>query len=445
MNIVDLEQPDGLLVQFGGQTPLNIAKRLQAAGVKIIGTDPSAIDLAENRKKFGAILDKLKIPAPAYGTAFSIDEATRVADKIGYPVLVRPSYVLGGRGMEIVYTEASLKKFMAQATLVSGDHPILIDAFLEDAFEFDVDALCDGETVHIGGILQHIEEAGIHSGDSACVIPPYRLLPGHRKRIESYTRELALTLKTIGLINIQFALKKDTIYVLEVNPRASRTVPFVSKVTDVPLAKYAAQIAVGKRLQDLDFTREKHSLIAVKKPVFPFNKFPKQSVFLSPEMKSTGEVIGLDSRLGAAYAKAEIGSGNLLPISGTVFLSVNDRDKQNSIDIARDFQEMGFSVMATQGTAVMLRENGLIVQTIHKVNEGRPHVVDHIKNGEIQLVINTPLGELAREDEYAIGRAAIRYKIPAITTLSGAKAAIRGIRRIAKGDLPVASLQDIFG
>ena len=346
--------------------------------------------------------------------------------------------------MEIVYTETSLKQYVAQAALVSGDHPILIDAFLEDAFEFDVDALCDGEDVYIGGILQHIEEAGIHSGDSACVIPPYQLLPEHRVLIENYTRELALTLKTIGLINIQFAMKDGIVYVLEVNPRASRTVPFVSKVTDVPLAKYAAQLAVGKKLKDLDLHREKHALIAVKKPVFPFNKFPNQNVFLSPEMKSTGEVIGLDSRLGAAFAKAEIGAGNLLPTTGTVFISVNDRDKNASIDIARDFQEMGFHIMASHGTAQALRENGLIVQTVHKVNEGRPHVVDHIKNGEIHLVINTPMGALAREDEYAIGRAAIRHKIPVITTLSGAKTAIRGIRRLALDDLPVTSLQDIF-
>ncbi len=444
MNIVDLEQPDGVLVQFGGQTPLNIAKRLQEAGVKIIGTDPAAIDLAENRKKFGAILDELKIPAPAYGTAFSVEEASAVADKIGYPVLVRPSYVLGGRGMEIVYTEGALKTFMAQAALVSGDHPVLIDAFLEDAFEFDVDALCDGEDVYIGGVLQHIEEAGIHSGDSACVIPPYRLLPKDKKRIESYTRKLALTLDTVGLINIQFALKNGVIYVLEVNPRASRTVPFVSKVTDIPLAKYAAQLAAGKKISELNLKRAKHALIAVKKPVFPFNKFPGQNVFLSPEMKSTGEVIGLDSRLGAAYAKAELGAGNILPIKGTVFMSVNDHDKQDLIDIARDYQETGFNIMATQGTAEVLLANGLTVETVHKVNEGRPNVVDHIKNGAIQLVINTPMGEAAREDEYAIGRAAIRHKIPAITTLSGARTAIRGIRRLALDDLPVKSLQDIF-
>lgn len=445
MNIIDLEQPDGVLVQFGGQTPLNIANRLQAAGVTIIGTSPSAIDLAEDRKKFGAVLDELGIPAPAYGTAFSFDEAVNVANEIGYPVLVRPSYVLGGRGMEIVYKEDTLRHYMANATLVSGDHPVLIDAFLEDAFEFDVDALSDGEDVFIGGIMQHIEEAGIHSGDSACVIPPYQLLPKHRKIIEKYTRSLAIALKTVGLINIQFAYKNGVVYVLEVNPRASRTVPFVSKVTDVPLARYAAQLATGKKLKDLKLRHGKNALIAVKKPVFPFNKFPRQSVFLSPEMKSTGEVIGLDSRLGAAYAKAEIGAGNQLPIKGTVFISVNDRDKHNTIDIARDFQEAGFKLMATQGTAEVLQENGLVVQTINKVNEGRPHVVDHIKNGEIQLVINTPMGESARDDEYSIGRAAIRYKIPAITTLSGARTAIRGIRRLASGKLPVASLQEIFG
>ncbi|MCF7808654.1 MAG: carbamoyl-phosphate synthase large subunit [Candidatus Marinimicrobia bacterium] len=444
MNIIDLEQPDGVLVQFGGQTPLKIANRLQDAGVNIIGTSPRAIDLAEDRKKFGKILDELKVPAPDYGTAFSVDEAIEVANRIGYPVLVRPSYVLGGRGMEIVYKEESLKHYMANAAIVSGDHPVLIDAFLEDAFEFDVDALCDGEDVFIGGIMQHIEEAGIHSGDSACVIPPYRLLPKHRKKIEQYTRSLALSLKTIGMINIQFAYKNGTVYVLEVNPRASRTVPFVSKVTDIPLARYAAQLATGVKLKDLNLNRSKKALIAVKKPVFPFNKFPQQSVFLSPEMKSTGEVIGLDTRLGAAYAKAEIGAGNHLPTSGTVFISVNDRDKNNTIDIARDFQEAGFKLMATEGTAEVLKENGLAVQTINKVNEGRPNVVDHIKNDEIQLVINTPMGEAARGDEYAIGRAAIRYKIPAITTLSGARTAIRGIRRLSSGKLPVASLQDIF-
>ncbi len=445
MNIVDFEKPDGVLVQFGGQTPLNIAGRLQAAGVPIIGTSPTAIDLSENREKFGRILDELEIPRPDYGTAFSEEEAVRIAERIGYPVLVRPSYVLGGRGMEIVYNADALVTYVRQAAIISKDQPILIDAFLEDAFEFDVDALCDGTDVFIGGIMQHIEEAGIHSGDSACAIPPYHLLPEARAAIDSYTRQLAVALETVGLINIQFAMRGTTVYVLEVNPRASRTIPFVSKVIDRPLARYAAQLAAGKKLGDMALAhRDENGLIAVKKPVFPFNKFPRQSVFLSPEMKSTGEVIGLDTGWGAAFAKAEIGAGNRLPLEGNVFISVNDRDKEEILSIARDFAELPFTLFATRGTAAVLRENGIPAQAINKVVEGRPHVVDAIKNGEIHLVINTPLGETAREDEYEIGRASIRHKVPVVTTLSGARAAIRGIRRLLTGRLDVRSLQEIF-
>ncbi|MBN1448521.1 MAG: carbamoyl-phosphate synthase large subunit, partial [Bacteroidetes bacterium] len=445
MTIVDFEQPDGVLVQFGGQTPLNIARRLKDAGVPIIGTSPEAIDLSENREKFGRILDELDVPRPDYGTAFSEDEAAVIAERVGYPVLVRPSYVLGGRGMEIVYNSDALRQYVKQAAVISEDQPILIDAFLENAFEFDVDALCDGTDVFIGGIMQHIEEAGIHSGDSACAIPPYHLLPDARRTIEENTRRLALALGTIGLINIQFAMKGSTVYVLEVNPRASRTVPFVSKVIDIPLARYAAQLAAGTRLRDLDLRRhDGEELIAVKKPVFPFNKFPRQSVFLSPEMRSTGEVIGLDSSWGAAFAKAEIGAGNRLPLQGNIFISVNDQDKEAIISIARDFAELPFTLFATRGTAVVLRENGIAVQAINKVVEGRPHVVDAIKNGDIHLVINTPLGETAREDEYEIGRAAIRHRVPVVTTLSGARAAIRGIRRLLSGGLDVRSLQEIF-
>ncbi|MCB2203761.1 carbamoyl-phosphate synthase large subunit [bacterium] len=446
MNIVDFEKPDGVLVQFGGQTPLNIAGRLKEAGVPIMGTSPEAIDLSENREKFGHILDELEIPRPDYGTAFSESEAVVIAERIGYPVLVRPSYVLGGRGMEIVYNADALVTYVRQAAVISADQPILIDAFLEDAFEFDVDALCDGEDVYIGGIMQHIEEAGIHSGDSACAIPPYHLLPEAREAIESYTRQLATSLGTVGLINIQFAMRGNTVYVIEVNPRASRTVPFVSKVIDAPLARYAAQLASGKRLSELDLkTADDHGLIAVKKPVFPFNKFPRQSVFLSPEMKSTGEVIGLDTGWGAAFAKAEIGAGNKLPLEGNVFISVNDRDKEEILSIARDFVELPFKLFATRGTASVLRANGIPVQALNKVVEGRPHVVDVLKNGNIHLVINTPLGETAREDEYEIGRAAIRHKVPVVTTLSGARAAIRGIRRLLTGRLDVRSLQEIFG
>ena len=445
MNIVDLEQPDGVLVQFGGQTPLNIAQKLKAAGVNIIGTSPDAIDLAEDRKKFGDILDRLNIARPDYGTAFSETEAIVIANKIGYPVLVRPSYVLGGRGMRVVYNEKALSQYVREAVLISGEHPVLIDAFLENAFEFDVDALCDGESVYIGGIMQHIEEAGIHSGDSACVLPPYQLLPTKRARIEQITHQLALALNTIGLINIQFAEKNGTIYVLEVNPRASRTVPFVSKVTDIPLARYAAQIATGTKLSALNLSQRNPGVIAVKKPVFPFNKFPKQGVFLSPEMRSIGEVIGIDQGWGAAYAKAELGAGNRLPQQGgAVFISVNDHDKDDVISIARDIAELGFNLIATRGTAQVLNANGITTTSVNKVIEGRPHVVDAIKNGEVQMVVNTPLGESAREDEFEIGRAGIRYKIPVITTLSGAKAAVRGIRRLMAGTMEVHSLQELF-
>ena len=446
MNIVDLEQPDGVLVQFGGQTPLNIAKRLKEAGVNIIGTSPDAIDLAEDRKKFGKILDELKIPVPKWGTAFSVEEAMVVAEEVEYPVLVRPSYVLGGRGMEIVYDDDGLKTYVGKAALVSGEHPILIDAFLEDAFEFDVDALCDGTDVFVAGIMQHIEEAGIHSGDSACVLPAYELSSKARKTIEEFTHKLALSLNTIGLINIQFAMKNEVVYVIEVNPRASRTVPFISKVIDIPLAKLAAQLAVGEKLTDFNLdSRSKNGLIAVKKPVFPFNKFPQQNVFLSPEMKSTGEVIGFDKHLGSAYAKAEAGAGQTLPNEGTIFISVNNMDKIRAIPLARDFQELGFDIIATKGTADLLSENGISTRSIFKVGEGRPNVVDAIKNGEVQLVINTPLGAQSRFDEYDIGRSAIRYKIPAITTISGAQAAVRGIRNIKNGSIQYRSLQDVFG
>ena len=446
MNVVDLENPDGVLVQFGGQTPLNIANRLKDAGVNIIGTNPDAIDLAENRDKFGKILDDLKIPVPKWGTAFSVDEALVVAHDVGYPVLVRPSYVLGGRGMEIVYDDDGLKTYVGKAALVSGEHPILIDAFLEDAFEFDVDALCDGTDVFVAGIMQHIEEAGIHSGDSACVLPAYELTSKSRKLIEDYTKELALTLNTVGLINIQFAMKNDVVYVIEVNPRASRTVPFISKVIDFPLAKVAAQLAVGKTLSEFELSStSKNGLIAVKKPVFPFNKFPQQNVFLSPEMKSTGEVIGFDKHLGSAYAKAEAGAGNSLPEEGTIFISVNNLDKVKAIPLARDFQELGFDIIATNGTADLLSENGVATRPIFKVGEGRPNVVDAIKNGEVQLVVNTPMGAQAREDEYEIGRSAIRHKIPAITTISGAQAAVRGIRNIKNGSIQYRSLQEVFG
>ena len=446
MNVIDFEKPDGVLVQFGGQTPLNIANKLKEAGVKIIGTDPQSIDLAEDRKKFGDILDQLRIPAPNWGTAYSIDEALSIAQKIKYPVLVRPSYVLGGRGMEIVYDDDDLKTYVAKAALVSGDHPILIDDFLEDAFEFDVDAISDGKDVHIAGVMQHIEEAGIHSGDSACVLPAYELSVDDRNTIKNYTTKLATTLNTIGLINIQFAIKDHHVSVLEVNPRASRTIPFVSKVKDIPLAKIAAQLAVGKKLEDYQLDQTiNNGLVAVKKPVFPFNKFPDQSIFLSPEMKSTGEVIGLDTNLGSAYAKAELGAGHPIPIKGSIFISVNDIDKMKVIPIARDFDELGFTIIATTGTQKLLHQNGISCETISKVGEGRPNIVDYIKNGDVQFIINTPLGQKSRYDEYEIGKSSIRYKVPATTTIAGAQAALRAIRRIKNNKMKYRSLQDIFG
>ncbi len=444
MDIIELENPDGVLVQFGGQTPLNIAQRLKQEGVNILGTDPDKIDLAENRRKFGKILDELNIAAPEFDSAHSIDEAIVIANNIGYPVLVRPSYVLGGRGMQIVYDDTSLSQFVKQATEVSGEHPILIDKFLEDAFEFDVDALCDGDEVIIGGIMQHIEEAGVHSGDSSCVIPAYSLNNELRNKIKLYTKNLALRLKIKGLINIQFAIKDNIVYTLEVNPRSSRTVPFVSKVTDISLAKYASQISAGVKIKDLKIKRIKKDLIAVKKPVFPFNKFPQQNIFLSPEMKSTGEAIGFDNKLGSAFAKAEISAGITLPTSGTVFISVNNNDKIKSISIARDFEDLGFTVIATSGTSDLLNDNGVFSKKIFKVGEGRPNIVDAIKNNEIALIINTPFGGAAREDEYKIGKAAIRYKVPVFTTISGAKAAVRAIQTIKLGKFEYRSLQEIF-
>ena len=417
MNIVDIEEPNGILVQFGGQTPLNIAKRLMDAGAPILGTSPDAIDLAEDRKKFGAILDTLQIPKPEYGTALSQQEAIGVAERIGYPVLVRPSYVLGGRAMEIVYDDGELLNYVRRAAEVSPEHPILIDAFLEDAFEYDVDALCDGEEVYIAGVMEHIEEAGIHSGDSSCVLPPHWLAESELEQIKKYTRMISLELGVKGLINIQFAGKDGTIYVLEANPRASRTIPFVSKATDVPLAKIATSIALGKKLSDFDLTEAStNGHVAVKKPVFPFNN---------------------------AFAKAMTGDGHALPLSGRAFISVNENDKIKVLPIIRDLSDLGFMIVATEGTAQVCKSNGIKAEKIFKVGEGRPNVVDEIKNGNISLVINTPLGAQSRFDEYSIGRAAIQARIPLVTTLSGAQAAVTAIRSSEKNI--VRSIQEIHG
>ena len=428
LNIVEFEKPDGVLVQFGGQTPLKIANALSSSGVPIIGTSPENIDIAEDREKFGKILDKLSVTCPKYGTGRTLEEVIDVAEKIGFPVLARPSYVLGGRAMEIVYSNDQLINYISKNADVTAGHPILIDQFLEDAFEFDVDALCDGDEVHIGAIMQHIEEAGIHSGDSACVLPPYKITSEALVEIERITKALALELNVIGLINLQFAYKDGQVYVLEVNPRASRTVPFVSKATDAPLARIASQLAVGKKLKHFklnDWNKNNH--IAVKEAVLPFNKFPKESIYLSPEMKSTGEVMGISDSMGESFKKASISAGSHIPNEGTIFISVNDADKSDLIPIAKDFIKLGFTIIATSGTANNLNKNGIKADSIFKVGEGRPNVVDGIKNGNINLVINTPMGAQARYDEESIGRACIQKGILPITTLSAAHAVLKAI------------------
>ena len=442
LNIVEFEKPDGVLVQFGGQTPLKIANDLANAGVPIIGTSPKDIDLAEDREKFGKILDKLNVTCPQFGTGRTLDEVISVAEKIGFPVLARPSYVLGGRAMEIVYSKDQLVNYISRNADVTEGHPILIDQFLEDAFEFDVDALSEGREVHIGALMQHIEEAGIHSGDSACVLPPYRITTEAMDEIIRITKSLALELNVIGLINLQFAYKDGTVYVLEVNPRASRTVPFVSKATNTPLARIASQIATGKSLADFDLNQwDSMNHVSVKEAVLPFNKFPEESVFLSPEMKSTGEVMGISNTMGESFRRASISAGNTIPKSGKVFISVNDADKLDIISTARDLTELGFDIIATTGTTKELKRNGIKVNSVFKVGEGRPNVVDSIKNDEISLVINTPMGATARYDEESIGRACIKKGIQVITTLSGAEAAVRAIRLNGR-EIKVKSIQE---
>ena len=444
MNVVDAEKPDGVIIQFGGQTPLKLAKALKEAGCNIYGTTPENIDLAEDREKFGQILNDLNIKHPEYGVAYSVEESVEVAKRIGFPALVRPSYVLGGRGMEIAYDRESIREFMKRAAEVSPEHPVFIDNFLEGATEFDVDAIYDGERVLIGGIMQHIEEAGIHSGDSACVLPPYRVSSSELDTIKEYTEKIAKALDVRGLLNVQYATKDGEVFVIEANPRGSRTVPFVSKATGVPLAKIAAKVAVGITLREQGIGEPKElKHISIKEPVFPFTKFPGISVYGGPEMRSTGEVMGISFSFGEAFAKSFWAKGHKLPESGGVFLSVNDNDKRKVVEIARDFSEMGFELIATSGTCKLLKENGLSVKSVFKVAEDRPNVVDLVVNGEINLIINTPLGRSSRFDERAIGDSAIRYQIPCITTLSGAEAAVRGIRALKSGGvLKVKSLQE---
>ena len=446
LNICELEQPEGVIVSFGGQTPLKLAKALELNGIKILGTSTEGIDLAEDRQRFGALLRSNNILHPKYGTAFSVNDAVLVAEEIGYPVLVRPSYVLGGRAMQICYTSASLKEYMKLAVDVSPDKPILIDCFLEDAFEFDVDAVADGDDVLIGGVMEHVEEAGIHSGDSSSMLPPFMLKEDKLLEIIEITKKLAKLLHVRGLLNVQYAMKDNKVYVLEVNPRASRTVPFVSKATGFALAKVAAKIMGGKKLKELgvlnfDFRKVKH--MSMKESVFPFNKFPKVKMFLGPEMRSTGEVMGISQSFGAAVAKAQLAAGNPLPKTGTIFVSVNNNDKTaETVGIMKEYANLGFKIIGTEGTTKFLQSHGISVSSIFKVNEGRPNIVDAIKNGEVQMVINTPLGEESRYDEYSIGWAAIQHKIAFITTLSAAATAVKGIERIKQGKLNVKSIQE---
>lgn len=448
LNIAHYEKNvKGIIVSFGGQTPLKISRELEKNGLKILGTSSESIDIAEDRKKFGKLLDRIDIPKPEYGTAKDPESAKRTAARIGYPVLLRPSYVLGGRAMQIVYSDEQVEKFFRDEAEASGEHPVLIDKFLEEAREIDVDAICDGEEVYIAGIMQHIEEAGIHSGDSTSILPPISINKKNLKQIKEYTKRIALELKVIGLINIQFAIKDSIVYVLEANPRASRTVPFVSKTTGIPVITVAAKIIAGKKLKNFRLKSfEDIDYIGVKESIFPFQKFPRVKMFLGPEMRSTGEVMGIAASFGEALAKAQESTGTPVPVRGNIFISVNENDKKKkTLEIIKKYTELGFGVIATSGTSKFLNENGIEAESVFKVNEGRPNIVDLIKNGKIQIVINTPLGSESRFDEYAIGWAAVQHKIPFITTLSAASSFAEGIANIKADRSEVKSLQEYYG
>jgi carbamoyl-phosphate synthase large subunit len=448
LSIIETEQANGAqvscVVQYGGQTPLKLALSLQAAGVDIIGTSPDSIDLAEDRERFADLLHDLAIPQPPSGAATSVHEARGVAASIGFPLVVRPSYVLGGRAMAIVYDMGALERYMSTAVDASPEHPILIDKFLEDAVEIDVDAVADqAGAVCVGGIMQHIEQAGIHSGDSSCVVPPYDIAARHLATIREYTRRIARALKVIGLMNVQYAIKDDTVYVLEVNPRASRTVPYLSKATGVPLAKVAARAMIGRTLAEQGIGDDLEvSGSFVKTPVFPFMRFPGVDTLLGPEMKSTGEVMGGAPTFGAAFAKAQLGAGQRLPEAGTVFISVNNADKPRVLAVARDLAELGFRLVATRGTAAFLRAHGIGSDVIFKINEGRPHVADEILNGRVQMVINTPLGRESFFDDKTVRRIAMLHGAPCITTLTAAAAAVSAIRALKSEGLTVKAIQE---
>ncbi len=443
MHIVQVEKPDGVIVQFGGQTPLRLAIPLMKSGVPIIGTSPDNIDRAEDRQRFKEVLEKLGLTQPANGTATSFEGAKLIAQEIEYPVVVRPSYVLGGRAMEIVYDEESLEHYMEHAVQASPEHPILIDDFLENATELDVDAISDGKDVVIGGVMEHIEEAGIHSGDSACSLPPYSVPRKILEEIKNQTRALARELNVIGLINIQFAIQENTIYILEANPRASRTIPFVSKAIGIPLAKLAARIMAGKSLKELGFTAEKEiSHIAVKESVFPFNKFTGVDVLLGPEMKSTGEVMGIDSTFGRAFAKSQIATGIGLPLQGTLFISVKDSDKPEAVKIARGLSDLGYDILATRGTADYLAKNGVKASPINKVKEGSPHIVESIDQGRVALVVNTTFGKQSTEDSFSLRRASLNKNLPYFTTIAAGTALVDALKALQEHDLTVTTLQE---
>ena len=446
MNIIEAENPYGVIVQFGGQTPLKLAMRLYNSGVNILGTSPDSIDLAEDRKRFGAILDSLNIPQPENGTAMTVEEARQIASRIGYPLLVRPSYVLGGRAMAIVYEEENLVSYVEKAFKVSSGFPVLIDKFLEQATEVDVDAIFDGEEIFIGAVMEHIEEAGIHSGDSACVIPPFALNKSIIGKINEYTFKIAQMLKVVGLINIQYAVKNSTVYVLEANPRASRTVPFVSKSIKVPVAKIAARVMAGEKLRNIDFKRvDSNNLdyFSIKEAVLPFNRFPETDTILGPEMKSTGEVMGIDKNFGVAFAKSQLAVNQKFPSSGTVFISVKNRDKNSMANLAKKISELQFKIITTKGTGDYFESLGIKCDKVLKIREGRPNVLDLIKNGEINLIINTPEGSEARSDGYYLRTAAALLNVPCITTISGASAAIQGIYELnLNSNINVKAIQD---
>jgi carbamoyl-phosphate synthase large subunit len=446
LNIRDRMRPAGLIVQFGGQTPLNLARALEAAGAPIIGTSVESIDIAEDRERFGALIERLGLKQPANGTALDLQQALHVARRVGYPVLVRPSYVLGGRGMEIVYDDETLRRYVEGALDVSPGKPLLIDKFLDSAIEVDVDCLSDGQSTLIGGVMQHIEEAGIHSGDSACVLPPHSLPAAVVDEIKRQTRALARELNVKGLMNVQFAVSRDgTVYVLEVNPRASRTVPFVSKATGVPLARYAALVMVGRTLDELGLVEEAApSYYSVKESVFPFNKFLGVDIILGPEMRSTGEVMGIDDSFPMAFAKSQLAANAVLPREGTIFISVADRDKQEIIPVARALAEMGYQLLSTRGTARALRSGGIDVQEVNKLQEGRPNLIDRMKNDEVTLVINTPSGRGARTDEGRIRSAAVAHGVTCITTLAAAQAAVEACRALREHEFTVRTIQERF-